>query len=335
MGSARYSAAGAEAYLDKILDGEQPAVQADGPGPETEDDGRVNPPQREPEPQEPEQATQPELPPEPEQEEPEAKKPADEEETFEITRRGQRVRIPKAKALELAQKGFDYESKMAELKANEAELRKDAKGWESYQSYRAWMRQNQPAAQAVANLLQYFEEKGRVPKMDLEGDGEPGTEAPPQWFRSWQEKNDLVQQELVKREREREIESRTQTILAAVRSQPVLKRLSDADRLAKRDDRAIKKLAAAMQADPSRDLFEVAEEVATEVSLDVETLNPAARTYVNDKVRDQQRFGRTERPGANAPEAPAAKPSEYSAKDLKDGTVRRGVLNFLNSIAEP
>jgi hypothetical protein len=88
-----------------------------------------------------------------------------------------------------------------------------------------------------------------------------------------------------------------------------------------------------MKADPDANLDEVADQVATDLAQDVETLNPAARTYVDEKHRDKQRFGRQERPGASAPEAPAAGPKEYSAKDLKDGTVRRGVVAFLDSIA--
>lgn len=336
MGSARYSAGGAEAFLDGLVGAEPTEVPADGPGPEaTPKPERVARPRRDPPkaPETPEEDAQA-IEAEREAEEPAEAAPAPRApEEVELNHRGNSVRVTQDRLRNLAQKGFDYESRMKELKDHEAELRTDAEGWKAYQEYRTWMKENRPAAQAVANLLEFFESKGRVPKMDLEGEGEEGTEKMPASIARALARVDERFAALDKREREAAVQNIATEMLAAVRSQPVLKRLSDADRKANRSDRALKKLAAAMKTDPAAGLEELAEQVATEIQADVETLNPATRTYVDEKQKDRERFGRPERPGAAAPEIPVPEAKEYSAKDLKNGNVRRGVAAFLATLA--
>lgn len=72
---------------------------------------------------------------------------------LELTRHGKKVKLPLAKAIELAQQGFDYTEKSTELKAERDALRADAKRYEEYQVLRDHLDSDPNAAKAVAQAL--------------------------------------------------------------------------------------------------------------------------------------------------------------------------------------
>lgn len=75
------------------------------------------------------------------------------EQTFKLKRHGKEHEVPAAKAVDLAQKGLDYEIRMTELKAKEDALTQDGKRYEDYKRLRQHLESNPQVAKAVAMAL--------------------------------------------------------------------------------------------------------------------------------------------------------------------------------------
>lgn len=78
-------------------------------------------------------------------EEPMDEEPMDEE-LLEMNYRGEQVRVTREKAIELAQKGFDYETKMAALKETNAD-------YAGYEAMKEWMAANPDEAAKVKSII--------------------------------------------------------------------------------------------------------------------------------------------------------------------------------------
>lgn len=75
------------------------------------------------------------------------------EQTLKLKRHGKEQEVPLPKAIDLAQKGMDYEIRMGELKAKEEALAQDGKRYEDYKRLRAHLESNPNVAKAVAMAL--------------------------------------------------------------------------------------------------------------------------------------------------------------------------------------
>jgi hypothetical protein len=75
------------------------------------------------------------------------------EQAFKLKRHGKEHEVPLPKAIDLAQKGLDYEIRMSELKTKEEALAQDGKRYEDYKRLRQHLESNPQVAKAVAMAL--------------------------------------------------------------------------------------------------------------------------------------------------------------------------------------
>lgn len=71
-----------------------------------------------------------------------------------LKRHGREIRVPTEKAVELAQKGLDYEVRTAELAKRESALKDDAAAYQEYQQLRSSLEQNSKLKQAFLAAMQ-------------------------------------------------------------------------------------------------------------------------------------------------------------------------------------
>ena len=246
--------------------------------------------------------------------------------TLALNHRGRNIEVDEDEARNLAQKGFDYEAKMADLKSRRDQLERDAVEYGNYQKYKEYLTNNPKVADSIGRVLETYEARGALPNIDFDSHQEGSERIDPEVMKEIRQLNQKIQQ----------MEVRTATdqlardMLDTVESNPVLKEWSERSLAAGKKDMALQKLGEAMRSDPNLSLEAAAKVVATEFTQINETLGVPKNAYVGNKKQDQARFGHTERPGDSPPAVQAPEQRTYSGKDLHKGVVRRAVAAFLN-----
>ncbi len=243
-----------------------------------------------------------------------------------LKHKGREIRVTEEEAIDLAQRGFDYERKMGALNQERQSQQRDQQLYENYVRYKRYLEENPTAAEAIGRVLETYEEKGRIPRIDFDGEGEEGTErVPPQIAKTLK----VLQDKIDNMERQRGVDELTRSMLDAVESNPALKDYSERSLARGGKDEALQKLAQVMKTDPNLTVEEAAKVAATEVSLIAETLGVKSSSYAGAKRKDQARFGHQESGDGVPPASPMPGKRSFSGKDMQNGTVRRAIVDFL------
>lgn len=245
--------------------------------------------------------------------------------------RGKEVDVDSERAIDLAQKGFDYETKMREMKLRREELTADEKNFAEYKELQRWLREHPDAGGRITELMAHVEKHGTVPGLDLESAEADAMAGVPKSVL-----DDI--RELKAHRRQESVQSITDRMAArfcdAIEAHPVLSRISKDSHGRYGRDLALEALVNAMpDGDPlTVDLSILADSVATQFASTNETLEQADATdsYVREKEQDRGKF-KSESPGGANPPGSGPKPPSFNGKDLENGNVRRAAADFLRS----
>ena len=253
--------------------------------------------------------------------------PSQEEKALiEINYRGRAVKLPEDKVKALAQKGYDYETKMASLKEERKQVAADAENFSEFKEFQEYLRQNPAVGSTIQQVLEAAEEKKIVPKLVFE-DGEPleSVSSPvAQHISQLEQKIDgFVQSQ--------QVNQLAQKLNSVIDERPVLALASHRSVQKTGNDVVLGRLVQAMQTDPDASVEALADALATELSVVMGETSEGAKEGADlDQKKEEERRFVSESP-SGAPGAPAGEAKQtFTLADLKAGRVRQAAMQRLS-----
>jgi len=265
----------------------------------------------------------------------------------DIVYKGRTIQKPISEVVNLAQKGFAFETKNAELD-------RESSDFKNYLEYKSMLEGNQELANVIADALVYNSQSGMVPRLVQHGGELDHGEAPvsavmPAADRARLNNIEAYQQQQIMQEAQADLSHR---MTNAIQNNPALAALSRQSLTGSggTQDAALDLLAGQLASDPSADVDaeaallssrlrylapsqgEASGAVATNaVSHSAPTSSAPTDTYLAGKKSDEQVFRSEPAQGADGMVPSPVTPERLTGRDLESGKVRRGALDFLRS----
>lgn len=321
MGSKLPSVSDGIAAFDKILEESPDQGEGEAEGSERGGEPRGLSPEPQDEPREPARAKEAQAPA-PAARAPET--PAQEQRRLALKYKGRDVELPEEDVVSYAQRGFDYDQKMAALKREREAFMAEAKNYRDYEEYRKYLNERPDAGKAIGALLKHVEEHGEVPALDFAKEKvTPLSKVDPYTDRRMR----ALEEELAALRHDRVNEHLAQQMASAIQSEPTLLRISSDSVKKVGRDIALEKLATLVNAAPGADVKTLARSLATEFEQIGETLG--GESYAQRKRDEVGRF-RPEPPSGTSPTpGPGPARPKYKAADLKNGALLKGAISFM------
>lgn len=241
------------------------------------------------------------------------------EQAFKLKRHGKEHEVPLPKAIDLAQKGLDYEIRLTELKAKEDALAQDGKRYEDYKRLRQHLESNPQVAKAVAMALDQPEavlQRANQRKAEPADADDESTETPApqpnQDLTQLQRELAEVRQQLANRESREQTQAVEQRIKKEIADYPWL--------TGKQADLAYRQAVAYLRDNPRDSLESAVSIVASDFKEAMEERQKASL----DKSRSREPF-RTEPPSRGTPVATT--PPKMDKNSFNNGALHKAALD--------
>lgn len=230
-----------------------------------------------------------------------------------LKRHGKEHRVPVDKAVDLAQKGLDYESRLTELKAREESLKGDERSYNEYKRLRDYLGSNPAAKQAVAFAIENPDKVVKLTSARAESaddeveDDEPAPRGKDPRVEQLEAELASVKERLNTRDKS-EAQARVETgIKRELESYPWLTE--------RQKNLAFKQVALTMAQNPTESVTAVAALVASEFK---DAWEEKAKADLTRQERNNQ--FRTERPSRGLPPT-VGKPQKLTKEAWRDGSL--------------
>lgn len=238
------------------------------------------------------------------------------EELVTMNYRGEQVQVTKTKAIELAQKGFDYESKMAAL-------REDSQDYAGFKAMSQWMDENPDKAARVQRIIagkvddpEEEEQEYSDWQDDFEEDGEEPKPKKQRMKTDREVQSLMMQVEELQKERNEKRNMEETSRMGKMLQQEVAKYPS----LEEFGELAYAPILGVLSARPEADLVQVVKAVAGQFEAQLLRIKDG---FVKKKTARLQTLPEDE-PSGSVPTILHKR--KYSGKDLDSGDLRRAVL---------
>ncbi len=241
-------------------------------------------------------------------------KPAGDD-TLTLVRHGQEHKVPLSKAVELAQKGLDYEKKMAEIKSQRELLESEKAAYEEYKRFQEYLRSNPTVQEAVKRALADPDSVLNTSRDDLDDDTDGMSASALEELRREIREAKMKLGEFEAKERASEI---SDNIRSEISGYPWL--------TGKRADLAFRQVFAVLRESPETPVAAAVLQVAQEIR-DAMTAEQKDALDNSNKNRNYK----SEPPGSGLPHItppPSYKKGE-GRKELMDGTISERILKSL------